>query len=514
MKFTTIFLVAAIGATLHAGAEPSINWSAGVDYTYDAAGNIRQIGTDHHVYDTAGRLVQSDTNGTRRKYEYDGFGNRTKCEQPGTDCQYGHTVLTATNRLTELGYDGAGNVTVFEGHQYQYDLLNMQTSRDLAAEYVYTADDERIAVYLPATGSWRWTLRDASANVLREMASHDGPAGQLGTSGWTWTKDYIWRGDRLLASRQVEPGAPATATYHYHLDHLGTPRRITNNTDEIVGVHDYHAFGPETAGGTNEVSLSLFKYTGHERDLFGAEGSETLDAVHARYYSGMAGRFQSVDPVLDFDTTLNAPQRWNRYGYANNNPLKYDDPDGKRTRVFIVDGGGDLYSQQGHAALYVETPNGNAGVSLGTPTNFSAGVDAFVRHYNDEGRAVSAYDMNLSPQQEEAIRSFISKDVTAGTDSSKNLQARLMLAENCATGVCNALAAGGVGSNQDGKRAATFLFGTERPFTLQENLESGPLSGKVRDKTVYEPGEAPRKFKVPGVPKTPEEKVCGACFIQ
>lgn len=41
------------------------------------------------------------------------------------------------------------------------------------------------------------------------------------------------------------------------------------------------------------------------------------------------GRFLSVDPYLDVNKALREPQRWNRYAYVVNNPLRYTDPDGR-----------------------------------------------------------------------------------------------------------------------------------------------------------------------------------------
>ena len=49
----------------------------------------------------------------------------------------------------------------------------------------------------------------------------------------------------------------------------------------------------------------------------------------ARYYSNGLGRFLSVDPVVKRRANSRIPQRWNRYSYALNNPVKYVDPDGK-----------------------------------------------------------------------------------------------------------------------------------------------------------------------------------------
>ncbi len=49
----------------------------------------------------------------------------------------------------------------------------------------------------------------------------------------------------------------------------------------------------------------------------------------ARYYRADIGRFTTIDPVYTWQENLVDPQRWNRYAYARNNPLKYVDPDGR-----------------------------------------------------------------------------------------------------------------------------------------------------------------------------------------
>jgi RHS repeat-associated protein len=136
---------------------------------------------------------------------------------------------------------------------------------------------------------------------------------------------------------RVQPGTTGTGTttYHYHLDHLGTPRRIADDGDLIVGVHSYQPFGPEASGGTAESSMSLMKYTGHERDVLDGQ-PDALDYMHARYYSPSTGRFLSVDPVINAGV-MKSPQMWNRYSYTTNNPMNRTDPDGRNR--FNIDGG-------------------------------------------------------------------------------------------------------------------------------------------------------------------------------
>ena len=306
----------------------TVNWTNGVSYEYDHSGNVTKVGKDAYVYDTASRLVQSSINGSTTSYEYDAFGNRTKCNQSiasgGTgDCQgYQVDATENKNRLKDVGYDARGNITGIFNRVYSYDPLNLMTREQAAGggtrEFFYNANDERVAVHSVTTGAWRWSIRDESSKVVREFTSN-------GTSSFSWAKDYVWRDGVLLSSRQPQ-GALAT-TYHYHLDHLGTPRRVTDSLDNTIGVHDYYAYGAEAAGGTNEPSIMRMKYTGYERDIELAPSPYDLDYALARYYSSMLGRFFSVDPVLG---TPHSPLSWNRYAYAMNNPLKFIDPTGLR----------------------------------------------------------------------------------------------------------------------------------------------------------------------------------------
>jgi RHS repeat-associated protein len=318
----------------------SASWTGGMSYAYDAAGNVKTIGTDTFVYDHADRLVSDTVSGLERRHEYDAFGNRTKCTDvsSGGDCQAA-AIIGATNRITGATYDEAGDLTMYSGKSYTYDGSGMLI-RDTGAtagtrEYVYTADEERIAMIVDST--WYWTLRDFSGKVLREMTSTGAANGSH--SNWQWTRDNVWRKGQLLSSVQpsLQPSGASTSTYHYHLDHLGTPRVVSDTSGTIIGVHDYAAFGTENSGSLKEDPESRFKFTGHERDAQGGP-LEPLDSMHARYYNAMWGRFLSVDPTMGVKAALVSPQKWNRYAYVQNNPLRYIDPDGQDSLAVFLTG--------------------------------------------------------------------------------------------------------------------------------------------------------------------------------
>ena len=71
-----------------------------------------------------------------------------------------------------------------------------------------------------------------------------------------------------------------------------------------------------------QPTVNHYKFTGKERDT-----ESGLDNFGARYDSSQYGRFMTPDPMLNSGRPSN-PQTWNRYTYAQNNPLVITDPTG------------------------------------------------------------------------------------------------------------------------------------------------------------------------------------------
>ena len=148
-----------------------------------------------------------------------------------------------------------------------------------------------------------------------------------------WEFDPDGTGDRQKMVRAyfngrlfTSTGDAAAGSHTVYTDHLGTPRlKLYVMTAASEARDDYYPFGQQV--NTVVDAAHDRRFTGKERD---AESG--LDYFGARYYHSVAGRFLSVDPVLDSADPTN-PQSWNRYAYTFNNPLKYVDPDGRIVRV-------------------------------------------------------------------------------------------------------------------------------------------------------------------------------------
>jgi RHS repeat-associated protein len=137
---------------------------------------------------------------------------------------------------------------------------------------------------------------------------------------WQWQKDHAYRGDTLVMAWTPEP-YPEDRHY-YSVDHLGTPRLVTDAAGNVESVHHYFGFGEELS---TTSTAETKRFTGHERDFHTPGSRDDLDYLHARYYKAHMGRFLTVDPV---GGRPEVPGSWNRYAYVENNPTNLTDPTG------------------------------------------------------------------------------------------------------------------------------------------------------------------------------------------
>jgi RHS repeat-associated protein len=332
--------------------DPTFTWDR--SYSYDGAGNITNIGNDTFAYDDLDRLTQATVDGSSQTYSYDAFGNLTGMVTNGTSVST--PADPSSNRIIGQTYDVAGNVTsrshgeydasgnlIQRGHgTYVHDALNMLVQYEAlpgnpgsARRILYDADDERIGMLIDYSLD-RWTIRGLDGQILREFT------GSGYDLTWGWEQDHIRGEGQLIAGESVVWGSPYGGSQltwggkrHYHLDHLGSVRIVTNQAGKSLSQNDFFPFGAARTRQTQEqinwggdLHIDGMRFAGHWRAFLGHPGVESedyLDYMHARYYDSNLGRFLSVDPVLG---DPRQPQSWNRYTYVMNNPLKFTDPTG------------------------------------------------------------------------------------------------------------------------------------------------------------------------------------------
>ena len=329
---------------LHATPNAVEVWSSGT-YSYDGDGNIKAIGSNTYIYDAQGRLVSGTVAGGTKtqQYDYDAFGNvtemRTLVGSMTTNVRT-FDVDPKTNRIRTADgsgsggqsgnvvavYDAAGNeASLNAGSTRRFDPLSIMTSAGGDAFYIYTAADERIASS-NLNGSYRrWTLRGADQKILREFVE----TVVSGQRRWTWDRDYVYRDGLLLGGYRNDADTHRTM-YHYHVDHLGSPRLVTDKRGVRVVEEETFPFGEDAAFTINDGERLHFG--GHERDYndgTAVENTRYLDYMHGRYYAPTGGRFVSVDPLLNTRLAVAQPQAWNRYSYVLNKPMTLLDPTGR-----------------------------------------------------------------------------------------------------------------------------------------------------------------------------------------
>jgi RHS repeat-associated protein len=115
----------------------------------------------------------------------------------------------------------------------------------------------------------------------------------------------------------VQAQTPSESVEYYGLDAIGSVRIVFDANGAVLGRQDYGPYG-----------RPLFPATGLPPERFGGQpvdGEIDQGDFEARQYQMRTGRFTRVDPIYD---GILEPQRWNRYAYALNNPVRFIDPHG------------------------------------------------------------------------------------------------------------------------------------------------------------------------------------------
>ncbi len=147
--------------------------------------------------------------------------------------------------------------------------------------------------------------------------------------------------DAIKIVRTDTPSTVSSATYFYHVDHLGTPQQITDATQSIVWKADYSPFGE--ANIITQLITNNLRFPGQYYD------EETgLYYNYHRYYDPSIGRYITSDPMGLYAGV-------NTYTYVGGNPIYYVDPFGLRVYMAEKSIGGDPTGIGGHTWVILES---------------------------------------------------------------------------------------------------------------------------------------------------------------
>lgn len=276
----------------------------------DSRGNIKQRKDDYKAFSET--FAYDNLNRLSTNVSYSANGNISTKTGVGTYA-YGtrpHAVTSLTNVPTGMKNDGL-SVT--------YNAISRPLELSLSSTHKYTL------TY--GTGNQRVKSVYIKPGATTQTKYYVGPYEEIVRGSTTQKNYYIYAGGEIAAVYTEGHPDLTAGLYYFHNDHIGSPWLITNSSKTEVQRLSYDAWGRrrDANNWSSYANLPAMKfdrgYTGHEHlDMF------DLVNMNARLYDPVLGRFLSADPFVQ---TPDFSQAYNRYSYANNNPLMYKDPNGE-----------------------------------------------------------------------------------------------------------------------------------------------------------------------------------------
>lgn len=292
----------------------------------DAIKNI----TEDFTYDNLNRLTSAKVNTVQQfGISYDGsatssMGNIISKTDAGN-------YVYKTDKIHAVAYitNPAGatvapaNITTIEQQITYTAFLKTATINEApyTLEFTYGPDYERVK-----------TLLKNNTTLLETRLYLGGYEKQIIAGGATREIHYIAGGNGLCAMLVKEGGV--VTPYYVYTDHLGSILTVTNASAVVVSEQNFDAWGRKRnptnwqyAGVPASIAWLYRGYTGHEH-----LPQFSIINMNGRMYDPVQGRMLSPDNyvAIPFGT-----QGYNRYSYANNNPLSYTDPDGNFWNLII-----------------------------------------------------------------------------------------------------------------------------------------------------------------------------------
>ena len=190
--------------------------------------------------------------------------------------------------------------------------------------------------------------------------------------------------------------AVAQTVEYIHTDALGSVVAVTDANRAVIERSEYEPYGSLV----NRPVQDGPGYAGHVSDA-----TTGLSYMQQRYYDPALGRFLSTDPVA---ANANSGSVFNRYWYADANPYRFVDPDGRAACAKEPSG------------TCVDSPRTETGKTPQSgPTAEQQKVDAQVRVASRTDRLSDGTELVLSGEKEQGFG--VSADGTRSVDLSEQI---------------------------------------------------------------------------------------------
>jgi len=338
------------------------------------------------AYDDQDRLtsVTLAATGATAETHYDPLGNITSKTGVGAyaydDAAHPHQLTRITRpdgEVERYAYDPSGDEIARPGSRdidyTSFHLPSRMRTRDADVRFTYDADGARVQkssdaetiVYVAGLYE-RIETRDRGRRDVEHRVYVPGPG----------------RNVAILKFHADGRETKARETLFVHQDHLGSLDALSLPSGRVVERHSYDAFGAPRDPDWTKQGPAPRSPDGSTIGFTAQEDDPELGLVNmrGRLYDPRRGRFLSADPRTPSALSIG----WNRYAYANDNPLRFVDPSGFDAQ----DGGeydGDTYSSGNPAETRTE-----GGIMYLPPDSFTEKKSAPASSADDAATATAS----------------------------------------------------------------------------------------------------------------------------
>jgi RHS repeat-associated protein len=440
--------------------------------------------------------------------EYDAIGNIIKLERygPTSECEENGQMVYKYGPIDRLRYDygncgeksehlcrvddtysgeGAEKGLPAPGGDYAYDAngnLTLDGPKGITISYNY--------LNLPATasggqGSIEWYY-DATGRKLRKVSGSNSVTYADGIEKYDNGSTFVMHPEGRSA---VIPVGEDPLPWHVEFsirDHLGNTRvafsdlnddgriqlagtdpsgvPIPEDYTELLQENHYYPFGLNMEGKwyppLKPERENKHQYNGKE---FNDDLGLNWNDYGARWYDAAVGRFTSVDPLADHPNQVDK----STYAYAWNNPVLYDDPDGRCPQClvgFVIGFGLDVATQIILEGRSLEDVSFGSALASGVAGGLSGGLST-LKNVGTVGKVVAS--------------GFIDGGESVAKESIKNGELTFDI-EQTASDVLLGAAGGNAKVASDAKIKVQERT-LDRATRVAENAVGGPSSGRLQN---------------------------------